>query len=209
MSRRETFISINTNVKKSIYILRIDLNFRWEASKIIIPKKTLLIMTVLLGTVFVGTTAVQGKVLKTTFDAVSLFDFFAGYDPGTSWISGNIQHVIDNINPFVFIVGPIEGYTYSYGIIMNNNLVTGVGVGSAFTEITGTWVGGDEFNGLPFYCYGHTTLRKDVNNVYTGTINFIGTLGDYAIHLKVDFITGFNPAYGFANIMSGELTIHL
>ncbi len=141
------------------------------------------------------------------FETVSLFDF-SGWDPGTSWVSGNVQHVIDNINTFVFIVGPIEGKSTSYGKIMNNNLVTGEGVGLAFTETVGTWVGDDEFFGLEIYLYGPMALRS-AGGVYTGWGNALGTLGDYKIHLKVDFVTGPHPIYGFANVMTGELTIHL
>ncbi|MHA1354125.1 MAG: hypothetical protein ACTSR1_02990 [Candidatus Heimdallarchaeota archaeon] len=136
-----------------------------------------------------------------------LFDF-SGWDPGTSWISDNVQHVIDNINTFVFIIGPIEGKSTSYGKIMNNNLATGTGVGLAFTEMTGTWVGDDEFFGLEIYLYGPMALRND-GTTFTGWGNALGTLGDYSIHLKVDFVTGYNPAYGFYNVMTGELTIHL
>ena len=162
-------------------------------------------MTVLFGSIFVGTTAVQGKVLKTPFENIGVM---SGYDPGTSWISGNVQHVRDAINKFTFIVGPIEGDSFAYVDVMNNNLETGVGVGSGFMEIVGTWVGDDEFNGLEIYLYGQMILRNE-GTFYTGWANAHGTLGDYSIHMKGDFITAFNPALGLANTMTGVLTIHL
>lgn len=159
-------------------------------------------MFVLFGSVFVGTTAVQGKVHKIPIETNSLFDF-SGWDPGTSWISGGVLHVRDGVNLFNFISGPIDGSMYSFVDVMNNKLDTGVGVGSGRLEIVGTWIGDDEFNGLPIYLYGQIALRND-GTIFFGWANGLGTLGDYKIHLKGDFITTFpfTP-------MSGELTIHL
>jgi hypothetical protein len=173
-------------------------------------KKTLIpLLIVLCGSFFIGITTVQATVQKLPFETVALWDY-TGFYPGTTIITGNwAAHIIDNVNTFVFIEGPVEGISVSTSIITNFNDKTGKGEGIAFTETTGTWIADDEFNGLPFYCYGRSILRKAFDGFgYIGTVNWIGTLGDYSIQIRGEAITIFDFAtYLTFNYISGEIKI--
>lgn len=166
-------------------------------------------MTILVGSFFVGITAVQGTVQKLPFETVALWDP-TYFDPGTTVVTGNwAAHIIDNINGFVFVEGPIEGVSITISSITNFNDMVGIGVGLAFIETTGTWIADDEFNGLPFYCYGRSILRLAYGGAaYIGTVNWLGTLGDYSIQIRGDLLSAWNPDYNwFTNTISGEIKI--
>ena len=166
-------------------------------------------MIVIIGSVFIGTTSVQGTVQKLPFETVASWDP-SNFDPGTTLFTGNwATHIIDNINTFVFIDGPIEGVAVSTAIITNFNDKLGIGEGIAFTETVGTWIADDEFNGLPFYSYGRVILRKAFDGLgFIGTVNYIGTLGDYSIQIRGETITIFDLTQMWPfNYISGEITI--
>lgn len=168
-------------------------------------------MTILIGSIFVGITAVQGTVQKLPFEAVGYWEY-AGFDPGTSFDTGNwAAHIIDNVNTYIYVVGPIDGIGVATSIItnFNNNFDETLGVGIGFLEITGTWIGDDEFNGLPFYCYGRFLLNMGCGGFcYYGTVNLLGTLGDYTAQIRGDLLVDWMADYGFfGSSISGEIKI--
>jgi len=163
-------------------------------------------MIVLFGSLFVGTTAVQGKVLKIPIEIIEVFDF-TGFIPGETWETGGVMHETGTIYQFYFIAGPVDGILRSGVDMMNFKLDTGVGVGTGWNELIGTWIGDDQFNGLPIYWYGHSAFRTD-GEVFYGWANTHGTLGDYKIHFVGDYGPA-PPQWGWATIITGVLTIHL
>jgi len=165
-------------------------------------------MAVLFGSVFVGTTAVQGKVLKVPIEMLRAYDFSA-MNPGYFWIEDGVRHQRDASNKFNFVDGPVDGFLISYIDVLNTVIDTGLGVGSGWNELDGIWVGEDQFEGLPIYWYGQAGFRFEGNFFY-GWANGHGTLGDYKIHFKGDFTLAFvpNPPY-FGALIFGELTLHL
>jgi hypothetical protein len=172
-------------------------------------KSLILLLIVLFGSFFIGITSVQGAKQTISFEAFAYWDY-TGFDPGTSFDTGNwAAHIIDNVNTFVFIAGPIEGYTVGSSIITNFNDKVGIGVGIGFGETFGTWIGDDEFNGLPIYFEATMTLRLAYGGyAYIGTTVGRGTLGDYSVQIRGEFITAWNPYYMmFGSLSSMEMTI--
>ncbi|NHJ32794.1 MAG: hypothetical protein FK732_08020 [Asgard group archaeon] len=171
-----------------------------------IPRKTLIIMTVLLGSLFVGTTAVHGKVLKIDIMFIEYIDFSA-YDPGTSWEAGGTFHEKDVVYKFDVVFGDVLGVLWAYQDVMKYDMETWVGVGSGSNELIGTWMREDQFYGLPIYWYGHSIFRSDGTFFY-GWANTHGYLGDYEIHFKGTYGPAPDP-WVWGTIISGEITIHL
>ena len=172
-------------------------------------KSIILFSVVFLGSIFIGMTAVQGKVQIIPFYSVGLWDF-NGFDPGTTVETGNwAAHILDNVNSWNFVEGPIDGAVGSTNIITNFNNKVVKGSGIAFLEIVGTWIADDEFNGLPIYCYGNAILKlANGGAAYVGKVNLRGALGDYSIQLRGDFIIGYSPVYNWGtNTITGDIKI--
>ena len=49
---------------------------------------------------------------------------------------------------------------------MHFKLDTDVRVGTRWNELIGTWIGDDQFYGLPIYCYDHSAFRTNSEYFY-------------------------------------------
>ncbi|NHJ87322.1 MAG: hypothetical protein FK734_17795 [Asgard group archaeon] len=151
----------------------------------------------------------QAEVVKIEFTFYEKFDF-SGYDPGTTVITGSVEHTYDAIYKFNIVYGPIEGVLYATADHMVTHLETGEASGVGTNELIGVWLGDDQFYGMNIYFYGNSILKRDgITGRTYGWCNSFGTLGPYTIKCHAEYGPVLEGPYVGTTYVTGVMTIHL